>query len=186
MTLRTTLAGTAIAALIASPAAAQMLEGDYQTEDQFINAYADTEHFEAWDQNDDAYLDHDEIATGLYTDWDTDNDGRLTQSEFDQGVSDWFDGDGVIDDEFAEWDADGDGYVGESEFSENWSEVEMTNWQDDGDGRYTEEEFASNVYNTADLDGNYRIDIEEEGFFEGWFDGDDVEAEIERIGPLDS
>jgi hypothetical protein len=184
MTLRKTLATTAVAALLAGPAAAQMMDGDYATEDQFITSYAETDHFEAWDQNDDMYLDHEEVATGLYTDWDADDDGQLTEAEFDQGVSDWFDGDGVIDDDFAEWDANDDGYIGEDEFATNWSDVEVTGWDNDGDGLYSEEEFGSTVYNTADVDGNYRIDIEEEGFFEGWFDGDNVEAEIERVGNL--
>jgi hypothetical protein len=179
------LTTTAIAALIAGSASAQMMEGDYATEDQFLASYADTDHFEAWDQNDDMYLDHEEVATGLYTDWDADNDMQLSEAEFNEGVEDWFDGDGVIETEFSDWDGDGDGYVGQDEFATGWSDVDVSGtWDDDGDGLYSEQEFGSTVYNAADLDGNYRIDIEEEGFFEGWFDGDNVEAEIEQVGSL--
>jgi hypothetical protein len=44
----------------------------------------------------------------------------------------------------------------------------------------TNHEFSRDLYGTADLDANKVITVEEEG----WFDSDDVQAEIEEVGDV--
>ncbi|SDY81036.1 hypothetical protein [Citreimonas salinaria] len=43
-----------------------------------------------------------------------------------------------------------------------------------------EDDYTTGIYETADLDENHVITVEEEG----WFDGDDVKAEIEEFGDV--
>ena len=51
-------------------------------------------------------------------------------------------------------------------------------------GHLTEDEFNTGVYDTVDSNDDKVVTVEEEGWFEGWFDGDDVEAEIEEVGDV--
>jgi hypothetical protein len=57
-------------------------------------------------------------------------------------------------------------------------------WDQNQDEVLDENEFSQGLYSTADLDEDQVITIEEEGWFEGWFDGDDIEAEIEDVGDV--
>ncbi len=45
-------------------------------------------------------------------------------------------------------------------------------------------EYSQGIYNMSDRDQDLVISIEEEGWFEGWFDGDDIEAEITTVGEV--
>jgi hypothetical protein len=54
----------------------------------------------------------------------------------------------------------------------------------DDDDFLSYDEYGTGLYNAADYDQNQVITIEEEGWFEGWFDGDDLEAEIKSAGEV--
>ncbi|MEQ9196260.1 MAG: hypothetical protein RIE84_05870 [Parvibaculum sp.] len=60
--------------------------------------------FSEWDSNDDVGIDNDEFGTGfhdrgIYETWDADNDGTMSEREFNEGVYGTYDRDnnGVID-----------------------------------------------------------------------------------------
>ena len=88
---------------------------------------------------------------------------------------------------FSDYDANADGVLDQSEFSPFY-ETAYTSYYDDldtdADGFLSEDEYSTGLYGAADRDSNLRVSIEEEGFFEGWFDGDDITAEVERVGPV--
>lgn len=91
------------------------------------------------DANSDGNISKDEFFgsmsdVGVYSDWDSDNDGLLTEDEFNE--LDW-------DYDFATWDADSNTYLDAGEFYDgyynsydedengHWDENE---WDDAGDG----------------------------------------------------
>ena len=37
---------------------------------------------------------------------------------------------------------------------------------------------------TVDLNEDKVLTVEEEGWFEGWFDGDDIEVELDEVGDV--
>ncbi len=185
MTFGKFLAATAATALLtAGAASAQMFGDEYGTDltpTRFNEGFSQTGYYEAWDQNDDDMLDQDEFTTGIYADWDADNDNILTEDEFTTGAERW----GVTDTDFSTLDADGDGEVVYSEFNENWdNDAVYSTWDGDDDGLLNNDEFSTGLYDSADLDSDQVITVEEEGWFEGWFDGDDIEAEIQNVNEV--
>ncbi|SFP18381.1 hypothetical protein [Tranquillimonas alkanivorans] len=177
---------TAVAALLASTAAnAQMFGDDYGTDmdyDTFNTGFGETGYYDAWDMNDDAMLDENEFATGVYADWDQDGDLEITEEEYTMGTERWFGED--YDTAFTDWDADESGYLDQSEFGDAWDNEYYTEWDTDQDTLLSQDEYTTGLYDSADYDENQVITVEEEGWFEGWFDGDDVEAEIQEVGDV--
>jgi hypothetical protein len=185
MTIRTYLAATATAAFLAVPANAQMFGQEAGADleyDQFQTGLGSSGYYDAWDADNDAGLSEREFATGMYADWDRNNDRQITEDEFAQGSDRWFGSDfGAA---FNDWDADGDGVINQQDFGQNWDSDYYAQWDQNQDGLLDENEFSQGLYSTADLDQNQVITIEEEGWFEGWFDGDDIEAEIQDVGDV--
>lgn len=68
------------------------------------------------DENEDDTVTEEEIAVGIHGAWDTDDDGVVSETEFDAGVetrtryAGW-------SGSFADWDDDGDGALTRAEFS---------------------------------------------------------------------
>lgn len=178
ITKRTFAAATATALLMASGASAQM----WADESAFRSGIGQAGIYDAWDRDGTEGLTDREFATGVFTDWDRDNDMMLTEDEFNIGSERWYgaDYDGV----YADWDADADGLIDRGEFAANWGRDTFDTWDVDADGLLTRDEWDSGVYGRADADQDMVITIEEEGWFEGWFDGDDIEAEIQSVGDL--
>ena len=54
----------------------------------------------------------------------------------------------------------------------------------DGDGLIPEDDWGTGLYGRADANRDTVITIEEEEWFEGWFDGDDTQAEIRDAGDV--
>ena len=185
MTMHKYFAAAATAALLATPVSAQMFGEDHGTDltqERFQTGFGETGAYGAWDRDDNAMLDENEFATGVYSTWDADNDLRITEREFEAGADRWFGED--FETAFSDWDADGDGVINQRDFAENWDRDYYAEWDVNRDEMLDEQEFGSGVYETADLDSDQVITIEEEGWFEGWFDGDDIEAEIEEVGDI--
>ena len=186
MTMHKRLAVSAAAALLATTAAnAQMFGDDYGTDlgyDQFEAGFGETGYYDAWDTDDDAGLTEGEFGSGIYADWDTDNDLQITEEEWQVGTERWYGAD--YEGNFTEWDADESGFIDQEEFGGGWDSTYYSEWDTDEDSVLNEEEFGTGLYNTADLDQDQVITVQEEGWFEGWFDGDDVEAEIEEVGDV--
>ena len=185
MTMHRLLAAAATAALLSAPAGAQMFGEDYGSDlsqDRFQQGLGESGAYGAWDRDDNAMLDQDEFARGVYWSWDADNDQQVTEEEFTAGTDRWFGED--FESAFTDWDADGDGVINQQDFAANWDREYYSDWDTNQDAMLDEQEFGQGVYQTADLDRDQVITVEEEGWFEGWFDGDDIEAEVEEVGDI--
>ena len=191
MKTRTLFTATAVAALLgATAASAQMLSDsigpDYDY-DTFNEGFASTGYYTGLDLDGDSMLSENEYATGLYADYDTDNDVMISEDEFMVGTTRYY-GEGMYQGgAFADYDADADGFLNQQEFGAFYGTeyTPLFAGQDvDRDGFLNQEEFSTGLYRTADLDQDQIITIEEEGWFEGWFDGDDINVEVREIGEV--
>jgi len=184
MTFMKFATATAITALLAAPATAQMYDGFDSSAgyDGFTPAFNETGYYDAWDSDSDGMLSDREFGTGMYADWDTDNNVQISSDEYAVGAERWYGAD--HDGDFDLLDEDKSGYLDQSEWSAGWNKDYYTAWDSDSDGLLNNDEFSTGVYNTADLDKDQYISVEEEGWFEGWFDGDDIEAEVKEVGDV--
>lgn len=152
------------------------------TDKEFAEGFAETGTYDAWDRDETAGLSEGEFATGVFSRWDRDNDLQITEEEYAVGSEQWYGADYATP--FADYDTDDSGYIDTTEFGENWDSDYYAEWDADTDGLLTEDEYTTGLYETADVNDDYVITVEEEGWFEGWFDGDDVEAEIQEVGDV--
>lgn len=80
--------------------------------------------YTAYDMNNDDRLDRNEFTTayndlGYYNTWDTDRDGRLMESEWNEGLNAYYkDYNMGTFGTFNDWDMDRDGFVSNNEFVE--------------------------------------------------------------------
>ncbi|MEY8837809.1 hypothetical protein AB9K41_02085 [Cribrihabitans sp. XS_ASV171] len=184
MKLMRLMTATATAALLSVPASAALWD-DYDNQsgyDGFESGMSEMGVYDGWDSDNDGNLAEGEFATGMYSSWDTNDDAAISEQEFTAGNERWYGADNDAD--FDAWDEDGSGAIEQQEFGANWNSDYYSEWDGNGDGVLNDSEFNEGVYNTADLDDDQYIEIEEEGFFEGWFDGDDIEAEVEEVGDV--
>jgi hypothetical protein len=178
------------ATLIAGTASAQMFGGTYGTDldyDRFNTGLSETGYYGALDRNDDMMLDRSEYATGLYADYDTDNDMMISNDEFEMGYGRYMGMDGYDSEMFGTYDANADGFLTQEEFGTYYGDNKIDYYDSmdaDADGFLNEDEYSTGLYNAADLDQDQVLSIEEEGWFEGWFDGDDIEVEVESVGEV--
>lgn len=158
-------------------------DGNLELSSREFNAgFASTGIHDAWDRDDEVGLNEGEFATGMYSRWDADDDLRISDEEFKAGTDRWYDS--SFNTPFTDFDVDSSGYIDRSEFGNAWQNDTFTVWDGDSDGLITPDEFSTGAFNSADLDGDEVITVEEESWFEGWFDGDDVEAEIQEVGDV--
>ena len=190
MTIRKTFAMTAAAALLAASGASAQMFGDTIGTDYdrtgFDSGFAETGLYDAFDRDDDTMLNESEYATSVYRDIDRNRDLQITEDEFTAGNERYFGGE-YAGGAFTDYDVDASGYVDQSEFRNYYDSGyndDFVSFDGDGDGMLTSEEYNTGLYGRADRDQNTMISIEEEGLFEGWFDGDDIEAEVETIGEV--
>ncbi|PHP28653.1 hypothetical protein [Limimaricola cinnabarinus] len=182
------LAAAATAALLAGPATAQMFGDEYGTDydyDTFNTGFGETGYYDALDTDDDTFLNESEYSTGLYADYDRDNDRVISEEEFGLGTERYLGAD--YESDFATYDADEDGFLDQEEFGEFYGADYTDHYaglDTDGDELLSEDEYTTGIYDSADLDDDQVVTIEEEGWFEGWFDGDDIEAEIQEVGEV--
>ena len=177
---------SAVAALLLSTAAnAQMFGDEIGTDygaEEFNAGLGESGMYDAWDSDEQAGLSENEFATGVFSDWDRDNDLALTEEEYTTGSERWYGEDNEAN--FIEYDADQSGVIEREEFRSTWDNERFGEWDADQDEVLSEDEFGTGLYSRADANQDMVISVEEEGWFEGWFDGDDVEAEIEQTGDV--
>lgn len=83
------------------------------------------------DENEDERITQTELAAGLYDDWDTDNDGVLTEAEFEAGTGTQSRY-AVLADDFDDWDTNNDNALSEAEFRSGVAGTSETEaWLDD-------------------------------------------------------
>jgi hypothetical protein len=184
-----TLTAAAAALMMSGAAQAQLFGDEMGTDldyDRFNTGFAESGYYGGLDRDDDALLSENEFATGLYADYDRDNDLQITEEEYGLGTERYF-GEGYTGGAFADYDADASGYLDQSEFGGFYGtdyEGYYTGLDTDADGFLSEDEYSTGLYSRADANQDQVITIEEEGWFEGWFDGDDVTAEVEEVGDI--
>lgn len=187
--MRTTLAAL-FATAIALPAGAQVFGPELGTDldyDRFNTGFTGTGYYDALDRDTDGLLNESEYSTGLYRDFDRDRDNLISADEFETGYTRNLGMDTYDASMFDTYDADGDGMLMQSEFGgfygDNYRDT-YTSYDMDQDGFLNADEYSTSLYNRADVNQDRVLTIEEEGFFEGWFDGDDIDAEIETVGEV--
>ena len=185
MRIKHFMASAAAALLVSAAANAQMFGDTYGTDldyDTFNTGLGESGIYDAWDRDDEVGLNDREFATGVFADWDRDNDLQITEEEYGLGTERWYGAD--YDRGFTDYDLDTSGYIDREEFGGGWDNEYYTTWDTDADGLLTEDEFGTGLYGRSDVNEDMVITVEEEGWFEGWFDGDDVSAEIEEVGDV--
>jgi hypothetical protein len=175
-------ATAAIALLAAGSAGAQMFGESDLDYDRFNAGLTESGMYDAWDADADAQLTEGEFATGVFSDWDRDNDMMISEEEYGLGSGRWYGPE--YQTAFTDYDADQSGFIEREEFGAGWDGGVFGGWDEDASGALSADEWGTGLYQSADLDQNQVISIEEEGWFEGWFDGDDIEAEIEEVGDV--
>lgn len=178
MTIKHFMATAVVAVLLSTSASAQMFGDSDLDYDRFNAGLGESGMYNAWDRDGEVGINEREFATGMYADWDRDNNMQLTEEEFDLGSERWYGADRTV--VFTDLDADASGMIEREEFGAGWDNEYYTGWDTDADGLLTEDEYGTGLYNTSDVNQDKVITIEEEG----WFDGDDIEAEIEEVGDV--
>ena len=114
-------------------------------------------YLESWDDNKDLRWDKQEFRaglqeTGLFNEWDLDDDGTFTEDEFNQGL-------------FNEWDEDGNGYLSNEEYA-----IGNAAWEDDFGNNYD----AWDINDDYILDSNeFNAGIGKTGLYSDWDTNDD-------------
>ena len=190
MTITRHIAATAVAALLGATAAQAQIFGDEigtdYDYDGFNRGFGESGYYDAIDTDDDELLSENEYATGLYADYDRDNDVLISEEEFDLGTE-RYRGGAYEGGAFSEYDADADGFLNQEEFGgfyETEERESYASYDADADGFLNADEYSTGLYGAADRDQDQVITVEEEGWFEGWFDGDDIEAEVQEVGEV--
>jgi len=187
--MKTFAFATAAALLLASAATAQMFGDTYGSDldsDRFNTGFGETGYFDALDRDNDGMLNESENATGLYRNFDMNRDLQITEQEYTAGSHRYYGADREMA-PFTDYDTDGSGFLSQNEFRplyDSGYNDDFVSYDGDGDGMLTSEEYSTGLYNRADVNQDKVITIEEEGWFEGWFDGDDITAEVETIGEV--
>ncbi|SFH26567.1 hypothetical protein SAMN04488020_1098 [Palleronia marisminoris] len=169
MRLRLRMAAT-VAALAGVPAVAQGIT-DWDTdadgvlrESEFTQGVFDSGVFEEWDTDDDEAVGYSELSSGLYSAWDANDDGELSVDEWDSAVDLWF-GEFDVNLSVENWDADGNGIISEGEFAEALEETDLLARLGNEDEVLAEDELASGLFDIADTNDDETVAEEEESFF---------------------
>ncbi|WP_375263650.1 hypothetical protein [Palleronia sp.] len=169
MKLRLRMAAT-VAALAGAPAVAQGIP-DWDTdadgvlgESEFTQGVFDSGVFEEWDADDDEAIGYSELSSGLYSAWDADDDGELSVDEWDSAVDLWF-GEFDVNLSVENWDADGNGVISEGEFAEALEETDLLARLGNEDEVLAEDELASGLFDIADTNDDETVAEEEDSFF---------------------
>lgn len=143
---RTILAGSlALIACLAAGAAAATESGTRlpaDTHPEMRTGYDDKNLFDNWDTDTNDVIEGRELAYGLHAAWDANNDGFVSQSEWEDGSRRWFGEQPTIP--YQDWDDNGDGQLSRDEYMQHYSEVDWHQQLDaDGDGVLDAKEVAS-------------------------------------------
>lgn len=171
MIIRTSIALAATLAL-AAPAAAQATM-DWDTDasgglsrDEWDAGMGSSTTFGDWDANADSSLDSTEFSGGLFSRFDADGDGRLSEQEWEDGFVTWH-GEAAGGADFASWDSDGDGAINREEFVAGYDSQGLfdgfrtTNGLPTTNPGLTQEEFSSGMYGWMDRNRDDNIDADE-------------------------
>ncbi|MEE2859658.1 MAG: PRC-barrel domain-containing protein [Pseudomonadota bacterium] len=112
------------------------------------------EVFATWDADGNQIVDENEFYGGVYDAWDADNDGMLTQIEYDTGWNTWFSDVDPIG--YGDLDMDADANLMENEFATGLGGTNLYDtWATGGD--LGEEQFVTGLYDVYDADDDMAV-----------------------------
>ncbi len=143
-------------------------DADFPTLDASGDSYLDADEvaewvdnsgtFDRWDADSDSELDRDEIAGNAFNLWDTNDDKKLSQKEWESGTDLWYP-DNVQHVSYGDWDGDGDSEVDADEFSEKFDFSQLGEaWHVDS---FNEETFKKAYFELYDFDDDGRVSEDE-------------------------
>lgn len=117
---------------------------------EFVDAF--TYHYvDDWNTTDNDYLDDEDFYEVVYHVWDSDDDGRLTDEEWQVGYDNYFADYIVV--EYDDIDVDVDGYIVYDEYYNVIDDTEFfADWDFDTDMQLSQNELARGVFNNWDVD----------------------------------
>ena len=124
------------------------------TQTEFDDHFQTFEGWSQWDANRDQSLDEAEAAQVQWRMFDRNGDGRLEQSEWDEGVQSL-----GVQGRYSEGDRDGDGQLTQAEFTQWFEQKAWSEWDTNGDGVVGRDEAADTLWKM--WDGNDDDKVEE-------------------------
>ncbi|WKN31879.1 hypothetical protein PZB74_00710 [Porifericola rhodea] len=136
---------------------------------EFDQAFTTSSHFGDWNEDNNSFISKEEFYEGYAKMMDRDNNGAISNTEWDQAVNSYFTGyEYQPDNEYSDWDGDSDGNLSTQEVRSSLSKTDyFDEWDKDGNGELSEKEFAKGVFTTWDTDGDGFIQAEE---YTNWYD----------------
>lgn len=134
----------------------------YLDADEVAERVDDVGTFEEWDVDSDSELDRDDIAGNAFDLWDADDNGKVSEAEWEDGTEFWYPVD-ENPDAFADWDGDGDSELDVDEVSES---LDISIGGEMWDGENLEkDQFKEFYFDLYDADDDGKVTEEE------WTDG---------------
>ena len=134
----------------------------YLDADEIAEWVDDNGAFRSWDEDADSELDRDEIAGNAFSLWDSNNNGKISQQEWQRGTDLWYPGQAEVR-VFSDWDGDGDSELDGDEFREEFDYSALgESWTTEPLNRET---FKNAYFELYDLDDDGRVSRAE------WTDG---------------
>ncbi|MFW5775558.1 MAG: hypothetical protein ACOCW2_04635 [Chitinivibrionales bacterium] len=132
---------------------------------EFCTAMQQQGGFDSWDSNNDSRISASEFATRAVSIWDDDRDGTIGRFEWEQYSSTWFDN-GY---DFASWDTDQSLRLTQTEFETGLIKSGFfIKWDQNRDNMLTQNEFCSFAWSVADEDQDEQVTRDEWTMF--WSD----------------
>jgi len=133
---------------------------------EFEQAFTTSPYYDDWNQDDNREVSQEEFSQGFFNVIDKNDDGLLSNEEWQQGKEAYFSDVAVDDTEELSWDQNGDQQVQPEEFQSALNELDYyRQWDEDSDGKLSEPEVAQGVFAMWDTDGNGVIEANE---YEVW------------------
>ena len=116
-------------------------------------------YYDAWDLDEDGKLTRSELNVGLTETWDTNGDGEIKPAELEAGAADWLP---PAKRRFAVWDANGDGVLDRDEMRQGVHDTALFERFDrNDDGYVTDLELGDAMFAYWDANGDGSISSSE-------------------------
>lgn len=130
------------------------VDGDSYLDLDEIPEGADRSVFERWDADADSEVDRDEITGNAFQLWDSDSNGAISATEWQQGAELWYPRTVRVA-PLQDADGDGDSALDADEFAEQFDYTALgETWRDD---RLDQEAFRNAYFELYDSDGDGKV-----------------------------
>lgn len=130
----------------------------YLDADEIAEWVDDRGPFRSWDEDADSELDRDEITGNAFSLWDSDNNGKISQPEWERGTDLWYPKDTEVR-VYSDWDGDGDSEIDADEFKEEFDSSALgESWRTD---TLSADTFKKAYFELYDVDDDGRVSLSE-------------------------